>query len=420
MLIRFGFENHRSFADRAEISFVSSAISGEGVDMIEVGAPLKPLLPALLIYGANASGKTNIIDALQFMHRAVVSSYRAGSPTSGVRRTPFSLSDGTRNSPSTFDIDFMMEGVRYHYGFECTDEVFSAEWLYAFPSGRRQVLFERTDGGRTFSFSRELKGPTRTVESITRPNSLFVSTGAQNNHETLANVFLYFSSMTFVRDVTSDVSLLIKNSEDFDKRIVEFISIADSGIVSHSLNETKMADESPESRDLMKELEELFRKHIKIEDPLGFSFDEDRKELRLGHRGADQSVFFLPFDSESRGTRRLISLLSPIFAALDKGGIVIIDELDASLHTYICMEIMRLFADKTYNRKHAQLLATTHDTNLLSQPTVRRDQVWITEKSPSGKSVIYPLTDFRTKGTDNIERGYLRGRFGGVPVKLHN
>lgn len=423
MIIRFGFRNHRSFAEAAELSFVASALGDEGVNLLASPGLSKSLLPGILVYGANASGKSNIVSALDFMKNSVLLSHRVSGPNSRVPRSPFSLAEKPPATTSEFNIDFVIENVRYHYGFECDDTSFTSEWLYAFPNGRRQVLFERTDGGRKFAFGREMKGPTRVIESITRPNSLFVSSGAQNNHETLSLVYQFFERLVIIKDFIPDTPALFANEDSFDKRIVDFLRVADGGIVSHALNEIK--SQPDDSRAFIKDIEDVIKKHVKFDgddDALSnFSFNrpDTFRELRLGHQSLGGEVIYMPFDTESRGTRRVVSLLGPIFSALDSGLTVVVDELDASLHTFIVMEIVRLFSNKIYNRKQAQLLATTHDTNVLSQRAIRRDQVWLTEKTDRGISTVYPLTDFRTKKNDNIERGYLRGRYGGVPTKLH-
>ncbi|OBP73266.1 hypothetical protein BAE42_14135 [Mesorhizobium loti] len=127
-----------------------------------------------------------------------------------------------------------------------------------------------------------------------------------------------------------------------------------------------------------------------------------------------KQVFF-NLDKESAGTRRLLALLAPIFAALDHGGLIVIDEIDASLHTRACEAILALFSSTEFNANGAQLIATTHDTNILSSNLLRRDQIWFCEKGDTGETALFPLTDLRTRATDNIEKGYLQGRFGAIP-----
>ena len=140
------------------------------------------------------------------------------------------------------------------------------------------------------------------------------------------------------------------------------------------------------------------------------------KEISLGHQAA-ADIQFLDIKRESAGTLRLLVLLKPIFEALDNGFLVVIDELDASLHTYLAEQIVALFNSKKTNPKGAQLIATTHDTNLLCADYLRRDQVWFVEKDRNGASTLYPLTDIRTRAADNLEKGYLQGRFGAVPFR---
>jgi AAA15 family ATPase/GTPase len=236
----------------------------------------------------------------------------------------------------------------------------------------------------------------------------------------LKSIFEFFEKLVIRTDITTETPFLLEKGTDFDPRILRFLSQADVGIVSHNVSEHK-GDSDPKRKQFMDDLNVIMKRYISDENFTGIDDVLDKyREVTLGHRGSDDRVVFLPYRSESRGTRRLMSLLQPIYSALDDGGIVVIDELDASLHTYICMELVRLFGSEIHNVKGAQLLATTHDTNILSHSMVRKDQIWLTEKDELGSSIIYPLSDFKIKKTDNMERGYLRGRYGGVPPKLHH
>src|ERR1700730_12198472 len=182
MLLRFGVQNHLSLRDKQELSLVASSLDDNAAGLIDSPAAAGDrLLPAVVIYGANASGKSNLISAFNFMRGAVLYSHSRGEPGGRISRSPFLLDATTTKTPSVFDVDFIIEGVRYHYGYEASDEAFVAEWLSAFPNGRRQTMFER-EGGK-FSFGRSLRGRNKLISELTRPNSLYISAAAQNDHE---------------------------------------------------------------------------------------------------------------------------------------------------------------------------------------------------------------------------------------------
>ena len=305
-------------------------------------------------------------------------------------------------------MDFVVDGVRFHYGFEASDEAFLTEWLQAFPNGRRQMLFERE--GAEFVFGRSLRGRNKLISELTRPNSLFVSAAAQNGHEELSKIANFFRSIRMVRNTRNIYGE--PREDDVDRRAIEFLGKVGTGVVDYR----KTEEEIPEK---MKEFTKNF--HLLLQQLSDDTVDFDlrtldkRVEVELAHPGANGEPIYISIDLESMGTRRLLNLLGPIFRGLDRGAVVIIDELNASLHTQACEAILALFSLPATNPKGAQLIATTHDTNLLLSPLLRRDQIWFTEKDGLGATHLYPLTDIRTRRGDNLERGYLQGRYGAIP-----
>lgn len=405
MLLRFGVQNHLSLREKQELSLVASTLDDSAEGLIAASAAAENrLLPAVVIYGANASGKTNVISAFGFMRGAVLASHSKGEPGGGVPRNPFLLDAAATNTPSIFDVDFIVEGVRYHYGFEASDEAFTAEWLSAFPNGRRQMLFERQDG--KFSFGRSLRGRNRIISELTRPNSLYISAAAQNDHEELSKISSFFRSIR----IPSETRLSTGPVEgDIDKRTIDFLRKMGTGVIDYRKKEREPPDEK--SLEFGKQLSLLMQNFLGRTDiDLTKSFD-----IQFAHRGLDGDSVYLDLDLESEGTRRLLVLLGSIFRGLDQGTAIFIDELNASLHTQACESILALFSLPAINAKGAQLIATTHDTNLLHSPLLRRDQIWFTEKDNDGATHLYPLTDIRTRKGDNFERGYLQGRYGAIP-----
>ncbi len=415
MLLRFSARNHLSIRDAQELSMTASSLRDADAGLISCdAAPDGRLVPAAVIYGANASGKTNLLSALRFMRRAVLLSHSQGEPDGGVPRKPFALDPGCTEAPSSFDADFVITNVRYHYGFTATNDAFASEWLYSFPNNRRLVLFERN--GAEFKFGRALKGKNRLIAELTRPNSLFVSAAAQNDHEELSKISRYFRSIRSDHDVfVSGFDArrhLAKN--DVDRRTIAFLQKIETGIVNVRRQETNVGEEV---RLMRKELGQVLSKFVKSASPDSSIVDDlDMKvSIQLSHRGKDGLETFFELERESAGTRRLLVLLGPVFRSLDEGSVLVIDELNASLHTQACEAVLTLFSRHDTNPKGAQLITTTHDTNLLRSPILRRDQVWFTEKDSNGATHIYPLTDIRTRQGDNIEKGYLQGRFGALP-----
>lgn len=401
MLLRFGVTNDHSIRDTQELSLVASSLKDDETGLIRPANLSHALVPAAIIYGANASGKSNVIRALEFMRKTIRSSHFMGEICDGLDRSPFRLSPSTPAEPTTYDVDFIVNGVRYHYGFSFNDETFLSEWLYAFPSGRRQMLFDRN--GANFTFGRALKGRNHVIADLTRENSLFLSAAAQNAHEQLTQIRTGMAEWIFDTEISASPSRIrtrYKDASDGDIRIIDLLDKFGTGIcgIGREIRQ-RSGDHGSATRILL---------------GLDNAGDDDY-EVFFDHRTSEGS--FVPFTlmEESDGTRRLLLLLSSALRALDRGGLLVIDELSSSLHTMACEAIVALFSDPKTNPKGAQLIATTHDTNLLRSPLLRRDQIWFTEKDAGGATHLYPLSDFHTRAGDNFEKGYLQGRFGAVP-----
>ena len=411
MLLRFSVSNHLSIRDSQELSFVPSSLKDESAGLIDCpAAPSGSLLPAAVIYGPNASGKSNLIEAIHTMRWMVLTSQTKGEPGGGVPRHPFKLDPASSQMPSRFDIDFVVDGVRHHYGFKASSQAFESEWLYAFPKSQRRTLFERE--GDTFNFGRGLKGQNNDIAGLTRPNSLFVSAAAQSSHEYLSRIFGFFRSMLGVRGVAVDSVMASEQltEQGMDSRVIDFLKKMNTGVIDYRRKETKFSEEFRAAS------QEIFAAVKRIGGDIDMDFGDKRVTIELAHLGQGGESVYLDLDRESAGTRRLLLVLDLAYKALDHGLSFCVDELDASLHTQASEEVLKLFCSPETNPKGAQLIATTHDTNLLQSSVLRRDQVWFTKKNSEGATQLYPLTDIRTRKGDNIERGYLQGRYGAVPL----
>jgi hypothetical protein len=392
MLLSFRFANFRSFQDEQELSL----IAGPGKEKAEVLIPAPGVdeegLPVAAIYGANASGKSNILRALGFMVSAVRLSHAAWKPDSEIPREPFAGSDAT--IPSSFAIDFLDQGVRYQYSFSVTNEAVEEEWLYAYPKGKRQMWFLR-NAGKRIAFGEKLGGDNRVIENLTRPNSLFLSAAAQNNHKALAPVFRWFSgsiNLVLEQRWLHQAGSHLAFFENVGNRslVIQMLSLADLGIT------------------------DLKVERIPAEGSTFSEILEAMRPIRLVHQVGDRKEVFGQ-EQESAGTIAYLALLEPIITAIRDGGIVCVDELDSSLHPLLALQLIRFFNDRSSNPKGAQLIFNTHDTNLLSSGELRRDEIWFTEKRADGVSQLYPLSDFKPRKEENLENGYLQGRYGAIP-----
>jgi AAA15 family ATPase/GTPase len=412
MLLRFGVKNYRSLKSYQELSLIASSLDDNPLGLIENEAsPGEKILPAAIIYGANASGKSNLIRALSYMRGAVLFSHNRNDPGGGIPYKPFALDPKCASKPSSFDLDFIHGGVRYHYGFEQSDKVFEKEWLYAFPNGKRRILFERE--GSKFSFSRNLKGQNEVISNLTRPNSLFASAAAQNNHAILSQVVNFFRAIRSEVPLSANPVTIARRemNERSMKKTLDLLTELGTGAIAYRKRKVEIP---PETSEFFSDFDVILKKHLK-----DITFHSDISgRFELAHRGYDGKEIYFDLDEESEGTRRLLILLDEVFIALDLGSVLLIDELNASLHTQACERIISLFSIPTINTRGAQLVGTTHDTNLLISTHVRRDEVWFTEQQSDGSTELFPLTDIKTRKGDNIERGYLQGRYGAVPFPM--
>lgn len=413
MLIRFGVENFYSIRDRQEVSLVASSYKDHRESLFSV-QPKLHLLPVIAIYGANASGKSNMLAGLSSLISAVQNSFLRRKPDSAIAFHPFKLDDESERKPTRLDCDFIIDQVRYHYGFAADDKRIIEEWLYAYPRGSRQVWFHRqANEPRAFYFGKELKGPNKDVERLTRDNALLLSAAAQANHPQLTKLYEYFSGIASLRmlgpSISEEAIAKYLRDEGQRERILGYLKKADFGVTDVRVTSREIPEET---RSTIQSLIKVFEGYPEVSmDSISTTVST---KVQLGHGHGSEAKYF-DFDDESTGTRQLLSLLGPMIVALASGKTVVLDEITTGLHTLVAQDLMELFTSHKSNPYGAQLIFTTHDTNLLNARVLRRDEVWLVEKGTDGASVVYPLSDIRTKPGDNIEKGYIQGRFGAVP-----
>ncbi|MFW5415963.1 ATP-binding protein [Nocardiopsis sp. CNT-189] len=421
MLLRFRVANHRSIREEQELSLVAVPKRGEPKPK---GDALPPTVRVAGIYGANASGKSNVLDALRWMQRAVSDSHTRWRPEGGFPRRPFRLDDTSRSSPSFYEVDFVHRGERHTYGFEVTDDEVTGEWLFAYPNGRARRLFERSGHGKEdYRFGRSLTGEVRRIQRLTRANALYLSTAASNDHPTLLRVYRSLTQgMTYAAHDFDDerhrlrVIKILLQEKNLPALVDHLVRVADLGISRVTLERTPIPDE---------DFEQISRAIKAFETDSGTAeslLSDTRKDLEtrltLSH-SADGRPRKLDLDEESDGTRVWLSLAGQMLHTIITGGVFLVDEIDSSLHPMLSSTLIRIFKDPETNPKQAQLVFASHDTTLLGSmlesDLLRRDEVWFTEKDRSGATALYSLADFHPRGAENTERGYLQGRYGAVP-----
>ncbi|MFJ9245897.1 ATP/GTP-binding protein [Streptomyces sp. NPDC101776] len=395
MLLRFRVANVRSLRDEQELSFVVP--HGEESDVarelpLSDGKSLQ-VYPLLGVFGANASGKSNVIVALKKMKEAVLGSYAQWTSYQGIPREEFALDPKSAAESTFYEADFVLDdGVRWTYGFELGAKAVASEWLHAYPKGRRQVWLDR-DATRdhVFEFPGDRIHDRAHLARSTRPNALLLSRAANDNHPQLTRIYDWFNQNLW--DVTPETErtqreaytarqLLDENARD---RIEELLRVADLGI-----------------------------KGAEVEQRPGQS-----PLVRLLHGGDSDEPVALDWQRESFGTRSWFALIGPLLLALDKGAVLLIDELDSSLHPRFAAEVVRLFQAPWVNTKGAQLVFTSHAPSLLKSPRGGRPlepgQIWFTEKDASGATELYPLSDAEPGPEEDLMDSYLAGAFGAVP-----
>lgn len=395
---------------------------GHGVVVAEDGAT-KEVLPVIAVLGANASGKSNLLRALGFMRSLVLGSI-GSSPFEPVPRDPFRFDPVSALSSSLFEIEFATRGQRYIYGFELGADRINGEWLFTYPHKRPQVIFERDHD--EFQFGKLLVGGrARAVSAVVRPNSLFLPTIATSKSGELRHVFEFFHRQMSVLDTESRSVLdqsAIARLKRLRGQVLRLATLADLGIREARIEKPERDPADVErvrtliARSLPTDLSKDEREsqiEILLDDVL------DRGEvIELIHR-SQVGGSALPFEDESLGTRSWLTFLIYALDALDVGGCLMVDELDLSLHPILVREAIGLFQDKRTNKRHAQLIFSTHDVTLLGRTDVALDlsrgQIWFTEKDDAGRSTLSALADFRPRKGEDLEKGYLQGRYGGTP-----
>jgi AAA15 family ATPase/GTPase len=411
VLVEFRVRNFRSFRDEAVLNLTASSDStNASTNLIETGNRSVPrLLRAVGIYGANASGKSNLIRAMQLL-RVIVADSATLQPGQAINVQPFRLDPVTEEQPVEYEVSFLTEAVRFQFGFSVTSNRIVTEWLIAYKTIQPATWYERSYDSKNesyeYKFGSQLLGSRAVWRDATRPNALFLSTAVQLNSEQLRPVFDWIvqSLVVFENGAAPSLDYTVAHIANNEARAVKrFLASADISIEDIEIKTQPGFQQSLKFDLATGQIEQTPREQRDVSVPLF------RHASKVG-----SAIFGL--QDESQGTQKLFALAGPLFEIFQRGRVLIVDELDRSLHALLVRQLIEMFQDPEVNINGAQLIFTTHDTSLLDGGLLRRDQVWFTEKNEDQASNLYPLTDFSPRKSEALERGYLAGRYGAIPV----
>ena len=414
MLIQFNFKNFKSFRDEVSLDLTATRIT-EHHDHIEKVANEK-ILKTAVIYGANASGKSNVYEAFKFMSIYVMESFKYGDEIKEENKeniskpllTPFKFDDTSKNGSSTFEVFYTINNdphqKTYQYGFTLNNERVLEEWLYYKSKTSKEYfpLFERSDNDTNIHFYKDLKKYEQNIKMSLERECLIVSLGAKLKVEPLKEVRDWFISnevIDFGNPIENFLySRMLPNKfvedEDVRKEVVDYFNCFDKSIKEIDAKKVENIDNKGKN-------------YIKVD-----SF----------HKMYDSEEFeSIPLEQESSGTLKMFSLFQLLKDVLRKGSILFVDELNARLHPLLVRDIILTFSNKEINTKKAQLIFTTHDVWQLSSNLFRRDEIWFTNKDSNGISTLYSLVDFaddegtKIRKDENYAKNYLLGNYGAIP-----
>jgi AAA15 family ATPase/GTPase len=430
MLIQFSIKNFRTFKDKATLSMVANfdKDTREEDNVFQDSKFNLRILKSAIVYGANASGKSKLFEALLFMKHFIVNVSKDSQKGDKINVEPYRLNNESEILPSEFEVIFIHNKVMYRYGFQINSEEIISEWLYYKPKTKEIELFYRERQNFEIHEKNFNKGNIVIKLGIVRDNALLLPYVSQYNDENSFNVINWFKELNIISETQENkfnvyskvVETGFKNNtiskikNNFNKnKILEFLNAADLGIKEIFYEEVLAGI----SNDLNTELLE-FKKELIDFDPeilsdittIHYKYNNNKEKIG--------NAKFSVMKDESNGTKKFLFLSGLIIDLLEKGGVLIADELDANLHTNLVKKIILLFNSKVFNPNNAQLIFNTHDTNLLNSNLFRRDQIWFTEKNKYGEAKLYSLADFKTnevRKNEPFEDNYIKGKYGAVP-----
>lgn len=427
MLLEFRVCNYRSIGEEQVLSLIPASKQKDHLQNILTKGKYQAL-NAISLYGQNGSGKSNLLLAMSFLDKLIHISARTSSTTK-LPYDPFLLREGWEGKPTRFEVTFVIEENRYRYGLQFTEKEVLKEWLFRKSQSREVSLFEREES--TIEVSSGFNGSKKIIDAAieaTRDNALFLSTCDMLNVEeakTIFNWFRYFGMIDGLN--TEDLHTVdLWDKEDYKDKIKKYLeslslNIADVDITTKDFDESELPDDMP------KAMKSRLAKSLKGKQ----SYTVIAKHTLYDNDGkpTPNLISWEWWEKESAGSKKAFELSGPILWTLANGGVLIIDEIEAKMHPVMTLNTIDIFLDPASNPNKAQLIFATHDTNLLTYSTLRRDQIYFVEKNKWESSELYSLSDFvyfenkngefkseKERPDTDKEKRYFEGRYKAIPL----
>ena len=414
MLIEFRFKNYRSFRDEAVLSMEATGLSTFKNCLIQEKST--KLLPGVAIYGKNGGGKSNVIRAFWLAVQFIRNAQRTQHEKAEIPVMPFGLNDYSKSEPTSFEFIYVQNGIKYWYGFSATRESIVSEYLYHAPKGQKAVVFLRD--GQKFNFTED-KAKLSMIGEMVAANQLFFSVACTMNDAACIGAMRWFRDCIFFsRDYTDIPRQLLEYSEDKNmlKAITEYAKTADLGIedMQFEFDSKEIKDDESFPANVPEGIRAALTQFMHA---LSETSNNSEVKLRMGevtakakHSGENKNGERVLYSLE------LMSLAPAIESALQNGGVLLADEIERELHPVLVNYIISKFQSKNSNPNGAQIIFTTHNTELMNMELLRKDQLYFADKrNNDGSSELYSISDFATRTTDNIRKGYLVGKYGATP-----
>lgn len=425
MLIEFKFTNYRSFRDETVLSMEAIGLGTYKSCLIPFRN--KRLLPAAAIYGKNGGGKSNVIRAFWLAVQFIRNAQRTQHENAPIPVQPFLLNDTSRDEPTSFEFIYTIADVKYVYGFSATKKEIFKEYLYYTPKGQLSMVFERDHQNFTFRDNSEKKRRQLISEAV-GSNQLYFAIACTMNETACQKAMSWFrENIFFSRDYTDIPAQLIEYSEkpDMLAAIKKYAENADVGIqdMNFEFRNEEIKDASNTGdipSGIVAALTQFAKALSDISDTSEIKLQRSEVNATSYHKGlksdGSEALFELQLADESDGTRKLMALAPAIERALECGGLLLVDELEKEMHPLMVEMIVSKFQSQSSNPNHAQIIFTTHDTELLNMNILRKDQLYFADKSKKdGASELYSVSELQTPTNENIRKGYLLGKYGGTP-----
>ena len=415
MLVEFSVKNFMSFKDKVTFSMEAATGKENEENIIDIQNINERILKSTAIYGANASGKTNLIKAFTAAILMVRKSNNRQVGEKLMEMEPFAFDEKTKKEPCEFEFVFYAKGMKYIYGFIADKEKVYEEYLYQYFTAKPTRIFERTNVNE-YKFLQADEGKLNAIKTQNIDNKLFLATATTWNYDQTKEPYLWFaknidtySGGMLLNDFVVE-SYSKDEGEELKKFTLKLLNEADIVIKDFSV---EIEEHDVDSNMLM------LLKNFNITSPMLPQKQRDVK-IRMTHEvtndEGNMKNYELNLNNESSGTQILFSFAPILKDVFENGKILVIDEIERSLHPSLVEMIIKFFHNPKINKGNAQLIFNTHDTNLLSLDIFRRDQIWFAEKDPKkGATDLYPLDDFSVRKNENIQKGYLNGRYGAIP-----